>query len=185
MASKWKYSSLPAQERIDMIRNGNKEVYDDEMNRSMDQIKANQELGLDIDKQKEWIDNISYNYNLYNAQNMGIDASRVNKTGYADFILGGGLPEGSKKKKSAIMVSNKYTRFESAAAELLDEYYKKVSEAAQEINNVKEWLINNGIDENSVDGQKYIKDFEDELARKAQTYNKEYVSKVRALAAKL
>ena len=185
MASKWEYSSLPAQDRLDMIRGGNKDVYDSEIARSLDVINSRKELGLDIAEQKNWIDNISYNYNLHNAENMGIESSRVNKTGYADLLLGTKTTADYAPKKKRTKFSNNQAAFEEAAANLLSEYYQKVNEAAQGINAVKEWLVNNGIEESSVDGQKYIKDFEEELAQKTQKYNNEYASKVKALVSGL
>ena len=87
MANKWKYSTLPASERLGMVRSGNKDVYDNEIARSLDVIKQKKELGLDISDQKDWIDQVSYNYNLHNANGLA-SASKVNKTGYADRLLG-------------------------------------------------------------------------------------------------
>ena len=88
MKNKWKYATVSADERLGMVRNGNKDVYDSEIERSVDVIKRNESEGLDISGQKDWIDRLSYNYNLYNAERMGIPEDKVNKTGYADRILG-------------------------------------------------------------------------------------------------
>ena len=99
MSNKWKYATMSADERIGRVRKGDKDVYDNEMERSLDVIKRNTAEGLDISAQKEWIDNLSYNYNLYNAERMGIPEEKVNKKRYADRILG--------KKKIVTKVSSK------------------------------------------------------------------------------
>ena len=164
MSTKWKYASLPASERLGMIRSGNKDVYESELARAKDIIKVRNEAGLDTGEQKAWIDDVSYNYNLYNASKMGISPSRVNKTGYADRIFGGTNSE------------KKYT-----AEAYLDEFYEKVAEAAGKRKNVKEWLLNNGIDESSDTGKKYLEEFDKELDALTEKYRKEFISKVKAV----
>lgn len=177
MANKWKYSTTPASERLDMVRSGNKDVYNSEIERSLDVINSRKSLGLDISDQKDWIDSVSYNYNLYNASKMGIDAKDVNKTGYADRILNDG--SSSKKKVRAISVSKKADA-DYYADKYLDEFYTKVSEAAKKRGSVLEWLLNNGIDKDSEIGRKYLDDFDKELDEVTEKYRKEYISKVKA-----
>ena len=63
MANKWRYADLTADARIEKIRGGDKDVYDSEIERSLDVIQSRNELGLDISEQKDWIDKVSYNYN--------------------------------------------------------------------------------------------------------------------------
>ena len=53
MASKWKYASLPASERLNKIRGGDKEVYESEIARSADIINSRKELGLDTSEQRD------------------------------------------------------------------------------------------------------------------------------------
>lgn len=178
MSTKWKYASLPASERLGMIRSGNKDVYESELARAKDIIKVRNEAGLDTGEQKAWIDDVSYNYNLYNASKMGISPSRVNKTGYADRIFGGTNSE--KKKKVYSTVTNKSEKKYTAEA-YLDEFYEKVAEAAGKRKNVKEWLLNNGIDESSDTGKKYLEEFDKELDALTEKYRKEFISKVKAV----
>ena len=178
MANKWKYATLSADERLGMVRNGNKDVYESEIARAKDVIRSRNEAGLDIGEQKKWIDDVSYNYNLYNASKMGISPSDVNKTGYADRMLGGVKKEKKKKFYSTVTKSSekKYK-----AEKFLDEFYGKVAEAANKRENIKEWLLNNGIDEASDTGKKYLAEFDMELDALTEKYRKEFVSKVKAL----
>ena len=82
-----------------MIRSGNKDVYDNEVARSLEKIKINEENGLSTDDQKAWLDTLSYNYNLGTASQFA-PGSKVNKTGYTDVYFG--LDNlGSKKSKSS------------------------------------------------------------------------------------
>lgn len=184
MSNKWKYSTLPAYERIGMIRSGNKDVYDNEIARSKDVIKQRKELGLDISDQKDWIDEVSYNYQLHNAESSGEDLSTVMKTGYADRVLGEYVAPkraGKEKRQRIVNVNTSANKKAKYAKQYLEEFYDKVEKAEKGREAVREWLINNGIDENSVDGKKYLDDFEDELNGLTEKYMKEYISKVKAL----
>ena len=176
MSTKWTYSTLPASERLDMVRNGNKDVYDSEISRSLDVIETRKSLGLDISDQKDWIDSLGYNYNLYNASRMGIPSKKVNKSGYADRLLGKETTSASKTKS----VSSGSKEADYYAKKYLDEFYNKVSEAQAKRANVKEWLVNNGIDENSDIGKMYLAEFDDELEKLTEKYRNEYFSKVKA-----
>ncbi len=178
MSTKWKYASLPASERLGMIRSGNKDVYDNEIARAKDVIKARNDAGLDTSEQKKWIDDVSYNYNLYNASKMGVAKSDVNKTGYADRLLGISVP--AKKKKVYGTVTDESNRLYKAN-KYLEQFYGKVAEAANKREYVKEWLLNNGIDEASETGRKYLAEFDKELDALTEKYRKEFVSKVKAL----
>ena len=178
MSTKWKYASLPASERLGMIRNGNKDVYDSEIARAKDVVKARIDAGLDVTEQKKWIDDVSYNYNLYGADRMGISPSLVNQTGYADQIIGS--TKSKKKSKTYSTVTAKSER-QYKAQSYLEEFYEKVAEAAEKKKNVKEWLLNNGIAEDSDTGKKYLAEFDKELGELAEKYRKEFVSKVKAL----
>ena len=127
MANVWKYSTLPSDSRIGMVREGNRDVYENEIARSMDVIETRKKMGLDITDQKNWIDTVCYNYNLYNAKKMGIDAVNVNKTGYADTLLG---ESGAKGKRSGrhITTITSDGNINYTAKRLLAEYYDKVYE---------------------------------------------------------
>ena len=181
MSTKWKYATLPASERLDLVRNGNKDVYDSEISRSLDVINSRKALGLDISDQKKWIDSLGHNYNLYNAGNMSIPANRVNATGYADRLLGEGTSTSKVKSNTQRTKSSNTTRIMS---DYLDEFYAKLAEASGKRKNVKEWLLNNGIDENSDTGKMYLEEFDDELAKLAEKYKAEYISKVNSLMKK-
>lgn len=181
MASEWKYSAVPASERLYMVKNGDADVYQSEIARSVSTANSRRELGLDISEQKAWIDSLSYNYNLYSAEKMGISPSLVSKTGYADKLL---EESAGKSGRRYITTVSKRTNLEHRAKELLTEYYGKVSAFAEKKKNVEEWLMNNGIDQNSETGRKYIEEFEESLKNAAEKYGKEYASKLRSAAEK-
>lgn len=179
MSTKWKYASLPASERLGLIRNGNEDVYKNELERSRQVISARKNAGLDISEQKKWVDSVGYNYSLYNAEKAGIPLSRVNSTGYADSLLG--IKPEKSGKKGAIGTVTPKSQNEYKAAEYLKELGEKLDKAAKGKENVYEWLVNNGIDSNSEAGKKRLDAFDDELEVLAEKYKKEYLSAVKAL----
>lgn len=176
MATKWKYASLSADERIERIRNGDKDVYTSEMARSADVVKARNELGLDTSEQKAWIDQISYNYNLSNAEKMGISADRVNKTGYADMLLTG-ENTASGKSDGGHGIVNRARGF--STKELAKTLKEKTAETEKSREILAEWLLNNGIDAQSEEGKRFIEQNERELAEKLAAYQKEYRAAVK------
>ena len=184
MANKWKYADLPAAERLDMIKNGNKDVYDNEVARSLDKINQYEKAGLNTDAQKEWLNTLSYNYNLSSASQMGIAPENVKKTGYTGLYFG--LGDSNKKKKDEpvrVKTSNK-ANFDYEVEKLTEEYKKLIEDINSEVKIAEEWLLNNGIDKESEDGKKHIKMFEATLdSRKNKHYNN-YVSKLNALVKK-
>ncbi len=87
MSSKWKYANLDAETRLEMLRSGNKEVFDEEVERTKSVTNARKELGLDTTAQENWMDTVGYNYNLSAAKAQGEPADNVSKTGYAKLYL--------------------------------------------------------------------------------------------------
>lgn len=85
--SKWKYATLPASERLELVRSGNSDVYNSEMARTQEVIKARESAGLDTKSQVKWANELGYSYNLANAESMGISADNVDKTGYGERML--------------------------------------------------------------------------------------------------
>lgn len=83
MASKWKYADLDANHRIGLLRNGNKELFDEEVARTKEITKARRELGLDTTEQEKWMDTVGYNYNL----SLAGEGDKVSKEGYARLYL--------------------------------------------------------------------------------------------------
>lgn len=187
MASIWKYADLPASERLDMIRNGNKDVYDNEVARSLDKIKEREKEGVSTDDQKAWLDTLSYNYNLGAASQIA-PGSKVNKTGYTDVYFGLGNSGSKKSKKSddykVKMTSSGQVQFDYEAGKILEEYMEIFKKLESERNNGEEWLLNNGIDKNSETGKKYLIMFDEQLQSKKDKYYNEYISKVRELASR-
>lgn len=98
--SKWKYALLPADERIKLVRSGNADVYNSEMARTRSVIKERESLGLDTKSQVDWANRLGYNYNLGNAESMGISPDSVDKTGYGERMLSSWKePEKSSEKR--------------------------------------------------------------------------------------
>ena len=106
--SNWVYADLPANERLEMIRNGDEDVYNQEVERSKEVIQSREELGLDIEAQKKWLDELGYQRSLYRAEQSGIPTGQVSTTGYANMILKDNSQQakGSKKSYSTGQVIN-------------------------------------------------------------------------------
>lgn len=96
MASNWKYATLPAEKRLEMIKDGNQEVFNEEKARALSAIRSRQELGLPVEDQIAWADSVGYNNALYNAKGLGIDAADVEKSGYGERWLSGDNPQSLK-----------------------------------------------------------------------------------------
>lgn len=60
MASNWQYATLSAGERLSRIRDGEYEIYTQEIARANEVIKNRKELGLDISEQLAWIKKLDY-----------------------------------------------------------------------------------------------------------------------------
>ncbi len=88
MATKWKYATIPASRRLEMLKEGNDELYNEEIARTKDSISNRLAAGLDVSEQMKWADTVSYNHNLSKAKGMGIDESNVTKDGYAQRLFG-------------------------------------------------------------------------------------------------
>lgn len=81
--TRWKYGTIPATERLSMLRKGNKDLYDEELSRTRDAIENRLAAGLDVSEQMKWGDTISYQYNLSQAEKAGENPENVAKTGYS------------------------------------------------------------------------------------------------------
>lgn len=178
MASKWKYASLPAEERLSKIREGDKDVYESEIARSVDAANSRKELGLDTTEQRDWIDRVSYNYNLSNAGKIGISSALVNKTGYADVLLGS-TDNGAKKEKRTFARTSSFAEKEGVVTELVADLNKKIADAEKQRENVVEWLLNNGIDASSEQGERFLEQADKEIAAKVESYKNSYRSELK------
>ena len=172
MASKWKYASLPAEERLQKIRSGNKDIYESEIARSVDTAKARQHLGLDVSEQRDWIDRVSYAHNAASAEKLGISPASVNKTGYADRLLG--LAKTDKSQKRFVTLSNRKSRQQGIVQELNETLSKQIASAEKTREGVVEWLFNNGIDVSSDQGERFLEQADKEIAAKVESYKSAY-----------
>lgn len=101
MATKWKYATIPAAQRISMLKSGNDELYNEEIARTKDAISNRLAAGLDVSEQMKWADTVSYNHNLSKAKSMGIDEAAVSKDGYAQKLFGDMTESVGNKKTSS------------------------------------------------------------------------------------
>ncbi len=153
MANKWKYSTLTADERLDRIRSGDEDVYNSEIERSNDVIKQRKEAGLDISAQNNWIDTLNYNYGLSKA-------------------------EKKSTRNKPISINSKEIYGRQKADELFEDYCAKIKQTENEENHLKEWLLNNGIDEKSKAGKEYLDGYRAEAKNKINKYYNEYINSV-------
>ncbi len=183
MANTWKYASLPEAERMERIRGGDGDVYKNEIERAVDVARSREELGLSIDEQKNFIDEVSYHYNLAAASKMGIPAESVNRTGYADRILGENyermLPA-KDGKKQRIVSGSKSTRFMKEAEKLLEALENDIAALDQKRESTKEWLTNNGIAPSSEDGKKFLAETEKEIEDEVKALQKKFHAELKS-----
>lgn len=156
MSSKWKYADLPAQTRLDMLKNGNKDLYDEEVARTKEVMDARREVGLDTDAQEKWIDNVGYNYNLYLAKNAGESSNNVSKTGYANIYYtpkdrsstGGKIKPNTTRTALSIATEYINNAAKSAGDEVRKKYEALKKQTDEELSEmspvVREMLINSG-----------------------------------------
>lgn len=100
MATKWKYADIDAEHRLNMLRNGNKELFLEETARTKEITDARRALGLDTTEQEKWMDTVGYNYN----QSLASEGDIVSKTGYSDLYLN----EKKQDTKPSTVKANKY-----------------------------------------------------------------------------
>ncbi len=127
MATKWKYATLDADTRLKMLRNGNKDVFDEEVERTKSVVKARKELGLDTSEQESWMDTVGYNYNLWNAEKLGESKDNVSKTGYAELYL--------KNKGANAQKANSSKFIPGAVGNLSDYAFGRISTAGNAAKN--------------------------------------------------
>ncbi len=170
MATKWKYATIPAEQRLSMLKDGNDELYNEEIARTQDAISNRLAAGLDVSEQMKWADTVSYNHNLSKAKSMGIDESKVAKDGYADKLFGNITESVGTKKVSTVsspkaLFDKKYYEDydtmdrDDVAKSVADSYIRGINERAS--------LLSSGYN-------KYIKDIEQEYNNKIRDAYKAY-----------
>jgi hypothetical protein len=165
----WQYAFLPAEERLDRIKNGDSDVYEKELARSMNVISEREALGIDTSEQKDWVEKLNNSYNAYNAGRMGIEPSKVNA-------------KAAKVAYGKAKTVSTYGNLKAKAEALLDEYYEKAYSERKKITSAKEYLVNNGISENSADGRRYLALKEKEIENNIKKYKNEYLSAMKKIA---
>lgn len=146
MSTKWKYATLPASARIDLLRKGRRDVLEEEIARTAEVVKARRELGLDTSEQEKWMDTVGYSYNLAHAREIGESEESVAKEGYARLYLDGkktGTPKSdtvsqvheyrtSARPKSS-EISNAKRKIERAGEMAIEAIGKRYADKAAEL----------------------------------------------------
>ena len=140
MATKWKYADLDAENRLEMLRNGNKELFLEETARTKEITDARRALGLDTSEQEKWMDTVGRNYN----QSLASEGDTVSTKGYAELYLGEKKqdtePSPVKLRKSGVYTAdqdivrekNKILKAEKSAKENLEKEYEALREKAKQ-----------------------------------------------------
>ena len=190
MATKWKYANLDAQHRLDLLKEGNKELFDEEVARTKEITRARRELGLDTTEQENWMDTVGYNYSLSLA---GV-GDKVSKTGYAELYLkdkpknSGTSPVKSYSEKVASTyrfadAKRKVAKAGDLAKKALAKEYEEIKERARNelfdrYPYLKEKLINSGA---SLEGGKAEREYRKLEAKLEDIYSQlddEYKSRL-------
>ena len=171
MATKWKYATIPADQRLSMLKDGNDELYNEEIARTQDAISNRLAAGLDVSEQMKWADTVSYNHNLSKAKNMGVDESTVAKDGYAEKLFGNMTESIGTKKVStvtsptALYDKKYYSDYETmdrddVAKSVADSYIRGINERAALL---------------SSEYNKYVSDLDKEYEKKIRDAYKAYM----------
>ncbi len=162
--SNWKYGTVPQRERLEMIRGGNDDVYEEEIRRSQNLYNVRKDFGLDTSEVEEYK---SYITNAYNKAKKQSDPRTVNRTAntpvFYDAITDKALNNFYEK---AISFSNSY----------IDEKENAKDKAKTRQNVLDEWIAANG---HSKSGKLYKERSEEirseldaELEKIKATYNR-------------
>lgn len=151
--TKWKYASVPATQRLSMLREGNKELYDEEVARTRDVITDRLAAGLSVDEQMKWGDTISYQYNLSNAEKAGVSTDTVAKNGYSEKLFGN-LAVSNKNGTSTVKEPKKVN-----GESYRDNYKNETSESlGKAVNDAYVSAINRRLSELSAQYNRYVSD---------------------------
>lgn len=170
MATKWKYATIPASQRLSMLKDGNDELYKEEIARTKDAISNRLAAGLDVSEQMKWADTVSYNHNLSKAKAAGVDESSVAKDGYADRLFGDMTESVGKDKVSTVsapkaIYDKKY--YEDYETMNRDDLAKSVADSYIGGINRRANLL-------SAEHKEYIKDIDKEYDKKIRDAKKAY-----------
>lgn len=139
MSTKWKYATIPAEQRLNMLKEGNEALYKEELARTQDVITSRLEAGLDVTAQMNWADQVSYNYEAGKSERAGGSADSVSKTGYADKLFGNmsvSTVKGTSTVSNPKNVKNPYGVTEQTPEQKLRSAYASgINQRAQMLNN--------------------------------------------------
>ncbi len=201
MSSNWKYADIDAETRLSMLREGNEELFDEEVARTKEVVSARESAGLDTDAQRKWLDKVGYNYNLYTAKNAGEDTNKVSKEGYArlyldkkpqKMVVDGRIKNVKSKNEENTALGEGYEIIEGAkelARTVLEEKYTKIKDEARkrlldENEFLKEALVNSGASLEGGKAKKAKEKLEEMLKEIYGEYDKRFESEREALGRK-
>jgi len=160
MSKKWQYGTYTQDERYDMIRRGNADVYNSEKERNASMKSHLSALGLSTDSLDRWDKAVDVAYKLssrtYPTQNKSASPIKFMSKTESD------IRNGYSKKMSDIS-----KRIDAQA-------YEAVSEAQSDYTDLEEWLANNGYSQSGSLSRKQKEKISDTLTTILTDLQKEY-----------
>ena len=160
MSKKWQYGTYTQDERYDMIRRGNADVYNSEKARNASMKSHLSALGLSTDSLDRWDKAVDVAYKLssrtYPTQNKSASPIKFMSKTESD------IRNGYSKKMSDIS-----KRIDAQA-------YEAVSEAQSDYTDLEEWLANNGYSQSGSLSRKQKEKISDTLTTILTDLQKEY-----------
>ena len=160
MSKKWQYGTYTQDERYDMIRRGNADVYNSEKARNASMKSHLSALGLSTDSLDRWDKAVDVAYKLssrtYPTQNKSASPIKFMSKTESD------IRNGYSKKMSDIS-----KRIDAQA-------YEAVSEAQSDYTDLEEWLANNGYSQSGSLSRKQKEKISDTLSTILTDLQKEY-----------
>ncbi len=132
----WKYASVPQRERVKMIRNGNSDVFNEEIKLSQNLYDVRKDFGLDTTEIEEYKNYITSAYNKGKKEN---DPQTKNTPVFYDAVTDNAINNFYEK---AIAYSNSYVAQKEKARDM--------AKTSQDV--LEEWIAANG---HSKDGKLY------------------------------
>lgn len=173
MSTKWKYATIPAEERLKMLKSGNEALYKEEIARTKDAISTRLANGVDVSEQMKWADTVSYNYNLGKAQAMGIDPSNVAKEGYAGRLFGD-MTESVGKNTSTVTepkeVTQKKPYYKEPSGRSSESLHQSIVDSYVRAINDRGYFLQNQANE-------YIKSVNEDYLKQIEEVKKAYEKK--------
>ena len=166
MSNTHAYSTLGQRERLDLIRNGNKDAYDYEKSNNATLRKAQQDAGVSTTAVDEWdatIDN-AYSKSVENAKKAVLPKFASDRLSALNNQLSASIKALKKQKNESI----KQTEQEAERARAY----------------LKEWLVNSGYSEDGKLSTESVKQLEDAIKNALDSVNSDYEEQLKSIRRK-